>query len=265
MRKLRIITTALFALVLVLFAGWKLYTHFVSDSTPPVISCAEGTLEISVNDGEDALLAGLYAKDARDGDVTENIMVTGVSGLIGSDTAIVSYAAFDNSDNMAVFKRTVRYTDYRKPRFSLSKPMIFKAGGTITIADRVTAEDVLDGNISESVKVTAQDIAVDHEGEYCVTLQVMNSAGDSAVLPLTVIIDNSSAAKELIRLKDYLVYIRKGDPLDPEDYIEDVPGGGSVSIENGLDSSTEGVYEIRYSVSEPDGGSYTVILTVVVE
>lgn len=265
MRTLKRVTIALFALFAVIFAAGQIKDRFFTDNTPPVISCSTELLECSVTDGDDVLLADVSATDAHDGDVTASLSVMGVSGLVSRDTAIVSYIAFDSSNNMSIMKRSIRYTDYHKPVFAISKPLLYKSGAAISLTDRVTAEDVLDGDITDSIRVTAQDLSVSHEGEYSITLQVTNSAGDSSVLPLTVIINNNAAVTHMIRLSEYLVYLPAGTEFDPMDYVEHVRGDAEgISISSDLDSSEPGVYEVRYSCPS-SGGEYTVILTVVVE
>lgn len=61
-----------------------------------------------------ALLAGVTATDAEDGDVTASLLVEGISGRNDDGTVQVTYAAFDSNHHVTKATRAVRYTDYTK-------------------------------------------------------------------------------------------------------------------------------------------------------
>ena len=125
MRILRMLTAALLAVTAVLYIGNGLYTRLSGREVGPVIECPEEVLEVSIHDGEQVLLNGVTARDEQDGDLTDRVMVGGVSKLIGGDRAKVTCMVFDSDDNMASLVRQVRYTDYRRPRISLKAPLVF--------------------------------------------------------------------------------------------------------------------------------------------
>ena len=86
-------------------------------------------------------------------------------------------------------------------------------------------------------------------------------------LPLKVIISSASAAKPLIILTDYIVYLDRGSDFDPYDYIEAVTdrsgqpvNGRSVQVDSAVDTAVPGVYDVSYLYQ-----TYTVYLTVVVK
>ena len=79
-------------------------------------------LEVSVDAGEEELLQGISAWDNRDGDLTSEIMVDHISTLVSDNTAKITYVVFDRSDNASKLTRTIAYTDYETPKFSLTQP-----------------------------------------------------------------------------------------------------------------------------------------------
>ena len=91
MRILRMLTAALLAVTAVLYIGNGLYTRLSGREVGPVIECPEEVLEISIYDGTQALLTGVTARDDQDGDLTDRVMVGGVSKLIGGDRAKVTW------------------------------------------------------------------------------------------------------------------------------------------------------------------------------
>ena len=234
-----------------------------------LITCSSDSIDVSVTAGEEALLQGVMASDDRDGDLTDQILIKGVSPSLTDSSAQVTYIVFDSANNMATVTRTVRYTDYEAPRFALSQPLVYPAGQTVTLLDRLTASDVLDGDISKTIRITSQNIVNSQPGVYNVTAQVDSRLGEPVVLPLKVVI--TTGETQLIWLKDYLIYLPQGASFDAAGYIDSVvaPDGSTlaasqVSVDAPVDTSVPGTYHVGYSVTA-QGQSYTVYLAVVVE
>lgn len=268
-RKMQRLIAALFILVLLAFCGLRIYRRLTVDVTPPVITCSTDSIDVSVTAGEEALLQGVMASDDRDGDLTDQILIKGVSPSLTDSSAQVTYIVFDSANNMASVTRTVRYTDYEAPRFALSRPLVYSMNQTVTLLDRLTATDVLDGDISSSIRITSQNIISTQPGVYSVTAQVDSRLGEPVVLPLKVVI--TTGETQLIWLKDYLIYLPQGSTFDPAAYIDSAvaPDGtglpvSQVSIDNQVSTAVPGVYYAGYTVTA-QGQSYTVYLTVVVE
>lgn len=259
MKKLQIATAALFAVMLAVFCAVMLYHGTAVDKNPPQLSCDSEELVISVSDPESALLAGVHARDDRDGDLTAAVMIKSISQLITDDTAQVTYIVFDSSNNMATLTRRVRYSDYEKPRFALSAPLNFTVGDKLALLDRLTARDVVDGDISGSICVISQNVK-DEPGVYTVTVQVTNSLGDAATLPLKLVVSQLNGT-DCVELTDYLIYLEQGSEFHAQDYVRGATQG--LRVEGTVDTRQPGVYHVRYS---RDGQEKTadVYLTVVV-
>ena len=272
MRVFERIVLLVFALVLLVFVGAMGYDLLFVDHKAPIIESDSELITVSVHDPEEALLQGITAVDKRDGDLTEQVMVQSVSALIDSNTAKVSYVVFDQANNMASYSRKVQYSDYEKPRFSLDQALVYRTGGTIELLDRLKAVDVLDGNISNKIRVTAQNVDISNAGTYEVTVQVTNSMGDTTTLPLTVVI-NDYVYLQVIRLSEYLSYVDVGADFDPADYVERVtPRAGfdgsveDLSITSNVNTKEPGIYEVEYRYDFPaEERTYTVYQTVIVE
>ena len=265
MKILEKVTIVLFVLVLAAFCGFQAYDRILTDHTPPVITCDSDTIDISVSDPESALFQGITAKDNRDGDLTGSVMIKGMTGLITNDTAKVTYIVFDSANNMATCQRTVHYTDYEKPRFALSAPLIYKVEEPIIVLDKLTARDSSGQDISENIRVVAQNINDYYEGTYNLTVQVSNSLGDVESLTLPVIITEKTS-RQFIELRDYLVYLNVGDGFNAYNYVKSVRDGSSeldgsnAAVQGNVDTSKPGTYYMEYTY-----GTYRVYLTVVVK
>ena len=121
-RKMQRVVIALFILVLLAFCGLRIYRRVTVDTTPPVITCSSDSIDVSVTAGEDALLQGVMASDDRDGDLTDQILIKGVTPALADSSAQVTYIVFDSANNMATVTRTVRYTDYQAPALRCPGP-----------------------------------------------------------------------------------------------------------------------------------------------
>ncbi len=272
MKKLKRIVLITLILVFAAFAASEVYLRTAVDRTAPVIRFDSDILLASVQSTHDQLLAGVRASDNRDGDLTGEILVSGVSKLISSNTASVTYHVFDHAGNMATATRMVEYTDYKKPSFRIDRPLIYNLGEAVTLDKHLAAADVIDGDLTNEVRIISMDITFNVEGVYSLTVQVTNSVGDTARLTLPLIIRSASSLVPEVELNDYLIYLKSGDSFTAESYLKQVkcPGTQDVSlsdvqIDGMVDPNTPGTYRVSYSYTSPSGWLGTAILTVVVE
>lgn len=279
MRGLKITVIVGFVLSTILYAGVFVMNMRNHDSTIPIIINSTGLLELSVKDSDEKLLEGLAAVDKKDGDLTDQIMVAGISHLKKDGTCNVKYVVFDSDHNSDELTRKVQFTDYKEPVFSLKKPLVYRQGENIDILERIRAKDSLDGDISDKIKIKSSDISNYQTGIYPVVLEVKNSFGVKSSIELQVVVqDNYNYnVEKKIQLSKYIVYINQGKKFDPYDYIKSVKDGDSevsdpdINIYGEVDTDTPGCYYLSYTLvtensygmeSETDGLAY---LTVVVQ
>ena len=273
LRTIRVILVTLFVLTALGFATLVVYQFTHDDTAPPVITSDSNLLELSVTATEQELKQGLKAYDNMDGDITDRIVVQRISHLVNATDATVTYLVFDDASNAATYQRTLRYTDYQKPRFYLTKALTYNVGETITLRDRLSARDVIDGDLTDSILVSESNASNTVPGYYAITVQVTNSAGDTAVLPLTVTVQNQSVTTPRILLREQLVYVDAGQSVNYASYLLSATDpmlsgtqNSQVTInDEDADLSTPGVYEVYYYLLGKSGETATAILTVVVE
>ena len=236
-------------IISILFFGIEFYREKVmSDQTGPVFYMDSNIVEVSVKDEEKALVKGLTAKDARDGDVTDSIIVESISPFTGTGHRIVTYAAFDSDNHVTHAKRELAYTDYTASRFHLSKQLAFAMNAT-NLLDGISVDDCIDGDITRSIRMMSdEEIDTAHVGEYSARLKVTNSAGGVTYLPVTVEIYDASVHYKLpqIKLTDNVVYIEKGAYFDEEEYLDSIViNGTKYALTN-----EEGSYGSKYALSD---------------
>ena len=268
MRYMKLILIVLFAVVSLLFGVATVKDAVSGDTVGPTIRCDRDLIEVSVSDEDAALLEGVTASDAQDGDLTGKIRIQGVSKLITDDTAKVSYIVFDSHGNFATVSRTLRYTDYSRPHFRVNTPLVYSENEMLNILDRVSAQDVLDGDLTSSVRISPLTATSDPDIQ-SVALQVTNSMGDTMRLELPVIIHSGMVVRPDVKLSEYLIYLHEGDSFQAEKYlvrVETPEGMGDLSnihIAGKVDTETPGTYYVYYRY--PYGVSTGVaVLTVVV-
>ena len=281
MRRLKRLSAALFIISLILLVFHVFKVRILDDRTGPVFQMDNRTVEVSVKDGQEALIKGLTATDARDGDVSDSIIVESVGPFTGSGSRIVTYAAFDSDNHVTHTKREMIYTDYVPSRFHLSRPLSF-AMNTVNILNGVSVEDSIDGDLTRNVRMVSDgDIDTAHVGEYRARLKVTNSAGGVSYLPVTVEIYDASVFHRLplLNLKEYVVYVEKGDEFDEREYLTSIVINGTsysmteeegtygspaeaqeeaqrtisydrVYIESEVDTDVIGSYEVLYSFED---------------
>lgn len=269
MRAIKVLLIIVLVIVSVLYGYTGISQSLSGTDTPPVLTADQDILEVSVKDGEAALYEGIAASDEQDGDLTDKVQISGISKLVGDNTVKVTYIVFDSSDNLATLTRRVRYTDYTVPRFTLSEPLVYYRNESIALLDRLNAHDVIDGDVTDMIRVSAPTITSEEE-TYMVTCQVTNSMGDTISQLLPVIQYNTTMPRPQVLLKDYLIYLKTGASFSARSYLSGVrteDGSGSASdvvIEGTVDTGTPGTYMVRYTYPDVNGDG-TSILTVVVE
>lgn len=281
MKKRNLTMIIVLAVCLVLFVAFWMFNRLRLDTTPPKITIAESEQipEISVRDPQSVLLQGVTARDDRDGDVTASVIVERLANINDSHEVTVTYAAFDSSGNVAKASRTVRYTDYEGPRFTLTKPLIYTYGTSFDVLDAVAATDWVDGDIRHKIKTTLLDeTALTAEGIHDVQFRVTNTLGDTQELVLPVEVQYAGRYGAQLHLTQYLIYLPAGSGFRAEGYLKEViwrgqstglvgtlPGTMKLTVDGTVDTSTPGIYPVAYTLEDTAGAwsAYSKLIVVV--
>lgn len=262
MRYLRIAAVVIFVFSFVLNAGASIWDRMYKDDSAPVITCDQDDLEVRVDCLEEELLAGLKASDEKDGDLTHKIMIAETSRFVEQGVCNVKYVVFDSDHNGAEFTRRVRYTDYESPRFSIVEPLVYVQGETAGYLDSIRASDLLEGDISEKIKIVSSEVDNHTPGTYPVELEVTNSLGDTSTLRTKVVILEHSSNGPEIELSGYLVYVEKGGKFDARRYISSVTdrdgeeiADPDIEVFGKVNTKEPGEYYLVYSVKDEETGA----------
>lgn len=225
MNKFRKFWLGFVLLMLVLFSAYCVRDKMQTDSSGPVISVEKEAIEVSIHDGDDVLLQGVTAKDKKDGDVTDSLIVEKISNFYEDGRRTVTYAAFDSDNHISKVQRELSYTDYVSPRFNMSASPRFRVGSSANIDTIVSAEDCLDGDLSGKIKIH-MDTTINNRvtGLYPVEYTVTNSAGDTVTLPINIEIYEAKSNEVQLNLKTYLIYYT-GENMNYKNYLKSVQKG----------------------------------------
>ena len=286
MRRIRLAVVGIFVLSLIAFIVFNIVNRVTTDSTPPVITSESDTVTVSVAAEESELLAGLTATDDEDGDLTGEIMISSMSNFTEPGKRTISYVVFDASNNASTLTRNLEYTDYTAPQIKLTQPLRYSLNEMedASLTENMSVQDCLDGDITQQIRATFNDgsyIAL--AGEYGITVQVSNSAGDTCSVPLTVTVTDPAeeSGKYYPMLSDYIVYAPVGGYVDLTSLLiglensstqylfadanPSAPGGiESVAIGGAVDYNTPGTYTVDYQFTSASGATGTTKLAVVV-
>jgi len=291
MRLLRLGGIIVFILSSAAFFIYKGYEMITADKEGPVIIFPTDTVYAEVDADEDILLNDVKAYDEKDGDVTDSLIIESISKFVSPGKRIISYAAYDSSNNISKKERYLVYTDYRPPRFSSSKPLSFNIGEYIDIVEYMKVWDCIDGDLSNNIRYEEKDYNFgEFEGEYEVKFWVTNSCGDTSYLPVKVEYIYPSHERKskapVISLEDYIVYVEKDSDFNPKSYpygftlgdrqyyfIEQNPltiNGKPISrdmikIYSNVNTQVPGVYHVDYEMTVYDGFTGKTRMIVVVE
>ncbi|MBC1491623.1 DUF5011 domain-containing protein [Listeria booriae] len=241
----------------------KTITVTVSSNNAPVITAADKTLKKGASFDP---MAGVSASDTEDGDVTDNVSVTANdvdTSAVG--TYHVTYSVTDSDGNTTTKTITVTVTSNDAPVITASDKTL-KKGGSFDPMAGVSASDTEDGNVTDKVSVTANDVDTSAVGTYHVTYSVTDSDGNTTTKTITVTVTSNDAP--VIVASDQT--LKKGKAFDVMAGVSasdledgDVTGGITVTA-NDVDTNTVGTYHVTYSVTDSDGNTTTKTITVTI-
>ena len=270
MRMLRVCTILVFLAAVVLFGMFYVQEQNSKDYTYPSIKIESETLNLSIHDTEDKFLQGVTAYDAKDGDLSSNVIVESISKFTKDRTCIVTYAVMDSDKHVVKASRTICYTDYTMPEFYLKRPLIFQVDEKVDIHEIVGAVDCMEGDISDKITIIATDYTGNTEGVFSISLQATNTLGDIIYLDIPIYVENKSALAPTIELTEHLIYVELGETPNFMDYVAGI-FSDSVEVENfgmlvssNFDCNTPGTYSIHFEVEDQNGRTGHSVLTVIV-
>ncbi len=123
---------------------------------------------------------GAAGHDARDGNLTASITVSGTVDMNTTGTYVLTYSVADAAGNEANASRTVTVVDTTNPVLTLlGDANMSQAKDSAWVDPGATASDSLDGNLTSSITITGT-VDVNTTGVYTLTYSVSDGASNEA-------------------------------------------------------------------------------------
>ncbi len=220
----------------------------------PVIECDKEVIRVKCGDPDEKILEGVKAFDEQDGDLTDKLFIERLYYLIGPKKSRVTFVAIDSDNNITKLAKDVIYTDYVKPRVSVSDDLIFQKGSTLQLKYYFKANDIFDGDITNRLRLVCDNFNINTAGTYSVVARLSNSHGDMTEFPFTVyVLDELPSVK--INLKEHITYVSVGEKPDFASFIDDsTPNKARIEIDSSkVDTGKAGGYEVYYNIKNSAG------------
>ena len=252
-------------------ATWVM--NWVPMNAAPVIQATDKTIEVG---DEFNPRADVTATDEEDGDITNKIEILKNDVNVNEPGIYdVTYKVTDTQG--ASYTTTIKVTVNPKAADLNACPVIQATDKTLTVGDEfdpladVTAEDEEDGDITDKIEILENEVDTTKPGKYEVTYKVTDSGGASHVKTIKVTVNPKMEplnAAPIIEVEDKTLTV--GDTFDPMADVTatDAEDGNLTDkieiLNNEVDTTKPGKYEVTYKVTDRKGASYTKTITVTV-
>ena len=240
----------------------------VEDTTIPVLVLL-GEAEVSVSVGQAYSDAGVTASDTLDGDLTSEIIIGGDTlDTANAGIYILTFDVTDEAGNKAS-QLTRKVTVNAAPVEDTTPPVITLVGapeisvieGNEFVEPGVTANDNVDGDLTDEIEIGGDEVDINTVGNYFITYDVTDAAGNKAVQLLRKITVEAAdtpditapvitlGESETIEVKALYNWIRVNATDDRDGDLTDkvVVAGDQV------DTFVPGVYNITYNLTDAAG------------
>ena len=185
-------------------------TIIYKDVIAPVIILTDGN-NIVRDKGSDYTEPGYSATDECDGDLTNNVTVSGSVDGRTYGTYILTYNVTDSSGNIGEVKRTVQIADLKKPVITLNGDLkTFIKIGTEYVDPGFSATDNIDGDISAKVTVDG-GVDTSKMGVNTITYSVSDSFGNATNVTRKIYVYQQQAASNPVDPGNKVVYLTFDD------------------------------------------------------
>lgn len=241
----------------------ELLTTSVENNSPTIEAVDKTIIQGTKYDPLD----NVTAKDQEDGDITSKIKV--IENNVKIDIVgkyKVKYQVTDS--NKEQVEKEITITVIKN-----EEPIITAKDITLTINDSfdelkdVTAKDQEDGDITNKIKVIENTVNPKKEGTYKVIYEVTDSYNQTTTKEIkVVVVENNN--HPIIEVEDKILFI--GEEFNELDEVtaKDQNGNDLTDkikvIENTVNTTKEGTYQVTYQVEDKEGNKTTKTIEVTV-
>ncbi len=242
-----------------LVEGESFEGEFVVDKPPTITLMGPNPLRVEC--GTMFIDPGVTAEDREDGDLTDDIVISGGTvNVQGPGTYIIRYYVTDSQGNEATpAMRTVIVQDTTPPMLTLigEDYMKMEVGNAFTDPGAVAEDSCGPFSVSDRIMITGGPVDTKVPGTYTLTYQVADNAGNTAKKTRTVQVWKDEPPVITLKGTNPLAVECGGAFTDPGAMAMDTPDGNlSTSIKIGgdtVDTHRPGTCFITYDVTDSGG------------
>ncbi|MFL2594248.1 MAG: beta strand repeat-containing protein [Flavobacteriaceae bacterium] len=233
-------------------------TRTVVVGTPPSISL-QGDNPMTVEIGSSYNELGAIASDPEDGELTDDIDISGTVNTNVFGTYQIQYIVTDSNSNTTIVTRTVQVVDTTNPSITLigGEEITVEVGGSF-VDPGATATDTHEGNISSAIVVTGS-VDTDALGTYVIRYNVSDSSGNAATEVTRTITVKDTTPPDFSLVGNATVSIEINTSfVDPGASAIDVNDGdisSSVNVIGTVDTSVVGSTTLYYNILDSSGNA----------
>ena len=228
----------------------------VVDTTAPLLTLI-GFRYLTLECGDPYIELGAAATDDHDGDLTSSIIIDSsqVDPAVPGNY-LVSYQVTDSFGNTIMTHRSVKVVDTTAPVITLTgaNPQTVE-GGEAYIELGATAGDICDGDLTGSIVIDASAVDPSTPGNYPVTYDVTDAAGNAATVARTVNVVDTIAPVITLNGASTVNLVRGAAYTELGATVADVGDPGTVVVIGGdvVNTLTPGVYLVTYNATDASG------------
>jgi hypothetical protein len=223
-----------------------------------------GALQITVPCGEAFVDPGARASDPQDGNLTDEVQVSGTVDTGTPGTYTLDYTVADEDGNVSnVAQRTVVVVDNIPPRIVLYGPETLQvACGDVYDDPGAFAEDVCDSAVSIEVDASAVDMAT--PGTYTVRYIGVDGSGNTGTVTRTVVVADTTAPVITGTGLEDVRYVcgRVAEPVVSA--ADGCDGPVSVTVGGAVDINVPGTYTQTFTATDAAGNEAVAARTVTI-
>ena len=232
------------------------------DITPPELNLNGSSsilIEQDLNNANLYIEAGAQAIDNRDGDITDNIVITGSVNSSIAATYTITYTVSDAAGNTSTADRTIEVKDTTAPEITIigNNPLEIEKGDTYNEAG-ASVVDNIEGTITLSASHITGSVDTNTVGTYTINYSYSDNGGNTATTNRTVNVIDTGAPIITLRGSATINHELNTPYTDAGASAEDDTGetiSANVPFTGSVNTTSIGTYTLTFNISDASGNA----------
>ena len=260
---MKIKITAGLVIITVILSVLCLSTYMMSDRIAPEITVPSADITYEEGTDKAKLLEGVEAIDDIDGDISEQVRIYDISVVENGERAMITYAVYDDSYNLAKAYKVVDYVPAYVPPVEEETEDVEETESETTEEakkEEAKAETTEEAKKEEAKAETTEETKKEDEKTET-TETTEEEASDEEDYPALVV-----GEKPVMRLRTNVIRVTEKGSFNPMDYVDTAEYlFSTMQLEGDYDTTKPGEYQLTYYCMDSDGHKSNVcVFTLIV-